>query len=158
MALTRLGTLPSRPIEPGTEEVARDAMYRALRGVTKYGLGVAADSVLQNALGHTFFPTPVELRRLCDEAMTPHRRQAERVALRQKLARENAEYDRVLASRTPEAIARVKAAYAGFCASYETGKDEEERAHIRARYGMTPERMAEVPDLPAGTLEKLKSA
>lgn len=119
-------------------------MYHiALAGVTRYALNEAVKAILRNKLGHTFFPTPVELRRLCDEAMEPHIRQEQRVRLTEQQARENAEFERVRAQRTPNAVARQQAAYRQFCERYEADRDH---PHVPA---LDPELVAKIPDAPS---------
>lgn len=138
-ALTSLAGLPSRQAD---DAVLDKAMYFvALEGVSRYALSEAVKAVMRNRLGHTFFPSPVELRRLCDEAMEPHIRQAQRERLRLKQAEENAEFARSRASRTPAEIERVKAKYAKFCESYEPSKPVAESI-------LDPELVARVPDAP----------
>lgn len=83
--------------------------FVALEGVTRYALSEAVKGVMRNKLGHTFFPSPVELRRLCDEAQRPHQEYERRVRLTAEQAREREAWNRTQAERTPESRARVKA-------------------------------------------------
>lgn len=140
-ALTSLAGLPSRQADDA--DMDRRMYHIALAGVTRYALNEAVKAVLRNKLGHTFFPTPVELRRLCDEAIEPHIRQERRVRMIEQQAQENAEFDRVIAQRTPEAIARQQAAYREFCERYEA---ERHPAHIPT---LDPELVAKIPDAPS---------
>ncbi len=119
-------------------------MYNiALEGVSRYGLSQAVSAIMRGALGHTFFPSPVELRQQCDLAEAPIRRQAEREAIRREAARERAEWSRTTSERTPEAKARAKAVYDAFCAQYETTAIAQERVYL------DPELLAQVPDAPS---------
>lgn len=102
--------------------LARASYYVALEGVTRFGLAEAVKAILRNALGHTFFPSPPELRGQCDKAMRPHEEHRERQARRKKLAEEHAAYQTVQ-NRSPAEIARAKRLYADFCASYEKQAD-----------------------------------
>lgn len=146
MGLSRLSTLPSRQIEPGTEDIARDAMYRGLAGVTKHGLEKAIDAVLQNKLGHGFFPSPPELRGLCDKAMEHHERMRDQVRRRERLEAERiperAPLTEAEKQRQRERMKRFNRAI---------GRDEEatERdfiAEMEAKYGR--EALAAVADNP----------
>lgn len=140
-ALTSLAGLPSRQADDA--EMDRRMYFVALEGVTRYALGEAVKSIIRGALGHTFFPSPVELRQQCDKAMEPHVRHAQRVRLSEQQARENAEFDRVRAQRTPEAIARQQAAYRRFCERYES---EMNPAHVPV---LDPDLVAKNPDAPS---------
>lgn len=130
--------------------------FVALEGVTRYALSEAVKAVMRNKLGHTFFPSPVELRKLCDEAQAPHDRMAQRTRLRDEQARENAEFNRTIASRTPEGIARQQAAYRQYCAAYERTKQQEVRED-RIGPELDPDLLAKVPDAPS-TFKRAKVA
>lgn len=119
--------------------------------MSRYALGQATDAILRGALGHTFYPSPPEIRMQCDAAMQPHIEEAARIRrLEQQLAerqRHSAFHD----DKTPAAKARVSKAYQAYLASFgeaKTSEDEKERAAIRARYGMTPEVLASIQDNP----------
>lgn len=122
----------------------------ALKGATFYGLKEAVTAILQGALGHTFFPSPVELRQQCDKAMSWHDRERKRIAAREENARENAEFERAQAAKTPEAKARVKALMESFYQTMGFSEDENDPAVFRRRmeekYGA--EALAHVPDNP----------
>lgn len=96
--------------------------FVALDGVSRYALSGAVKAIVRGALGHTFFPSPVELRQQCDKAIAPlvdaerHRRQ------REQQMRENAEIAAARSQKTPESIARAKALYERFCEQYEASK------------------------------------
>ena len=45
--------------------------YIALRGVTRHGLQVATENIIQGSLGHPFLPDPPELRQECNKVMKP---------------------------------------------------------------------------------------
>lgn len=139
-----LGSLPARSSE--TADIDRATYNVALDGVTRHGLTQAVVSILKGKLGHTFFPSPVELRHACDAAMEPHVREAERIQRRNQNSKENADYERVIAARTPEGRARVKATYDAFCSAYKDDKAQQASHEVRGRYGMTDDRMADVPD------------
>lgn len=148
-ALASLAGLPSRQADE--DGIDRKMYFVALNGVSRYALNEAVKGIIRGALGHTFFPSPVEFRQQCEKAMEPHIRQAERIRVREQQERESAEFNRVLAGRTPEAIARQQEAYRKFCAGYTSEKDEAEeaeRADIRARYGMTDELVNAIADQP----------
>lgn len=129
-----------RSPSPATFSVEFDQQiyFLALRGTTQHGLFKAVEAILQNALGHTFFPTPQELRGQCDKAMQHHVDMRERIAHREKLARERIPDH---PEPTPEARARVSKAYAEFCKSYEKQSAEE-------TFRLDPELVAKVPDNP----------
>jgi hypothetical protein len=130
--------------------VERAMYFVALDGVTRYALNEAVKAIIRGALGHTFFPSPVELRKQCDAAMAPHIRQAERVRRHEALANENAEFERVIASRTPESITRVEAVYDQFCKQYRSPAAETAPM-------LDPELVAQVPDA-ATFFKKAKTA
>lgn len=141
VGLSRLSMLPSRKIEPGTEALAKDAMFRALDGVTAYAFEQAVTNILQGGLSHTFFPTPVELRLLCDRAQRPHENMARRIRATEQQLAERAEDDRLKARVTPQAKARCKAIYERYCAGFE----KETVAHESK---LDPDLVALVPDAP----------
>lgn len=149
-ALITLGSLPTR--QSDTADIDRSAYHIALSDVTRYGLSEAVKAILRGRLGHTFFPSPVELRQQCDKAMEPHIRQAERVRVRETQEQVRTQYARNTADRSPETKERVAAAYKRFCAGYEDDKkaviENAEREAIRETYGMTPERLATIKDIP----------
>jgi hypothetical protein len=141
-----LAGLPAR--ETGDSHIDKAAYYIALEGVTRYGLAEAVKFILRGALGHTFFPSPPELRIQCDKAMEWHDRERERIRRREQMERERIPER---GEPTQQAKARVAAAYQQFLASYDGSKqsaEEAERAEIRARYGMTPEVLDAMRDQP----------
>lgn len=140
-ALASLAVLPSRQAEDA--ELDQDMYRLALRGVSRHGLSQAVSAIMRGALGHTFFPSPVELRQQCELAEAPIRRQAEREAQRRQWARENAQFNQSRAHRTPEAIARQQAAYKAFCDGYAKDPIAQERVYL------DPELLAKVPDAPS---------
>ena len=148
-ALASLAGLPSRQADE--DGIDRKMYFVALDGVSRYALNEAVKAIIRGALGHTFYPTPVEFRQQCEKAMEPHIRQAERVRIQEAQERERAEFARTRQGQTPASRERVAAAYAKFCAGYTSEKDEAEeaeRADIRARYGMTDELIDAIPDQP----------
>jgi hypothetical protein len=147
-ALISLGALPAR--ESVNQQIEKTSYYIALEGVTRFGLSEAVRAILKGALGHAFFPSPPELRMQCDGAMEPHVWRRERELREQRYIRERRE-NNAIAQRSPEAIARQQEVYRKFCEGYnadKTAADEAARAEIRARYGMTDETLAGVPDQP----------
>jgi hypothetical protein len=143
-----LGSLPAREADDKRKEIDKAAMYLALEGVTKHGLAEAVKFILRGALGHTFFPSPPELRIQCDKAMEWPERERERIRRREQIERERPA-DRP--EPTPDQRRRQQAAYQRFLASYDGGKqsaEEAERAEVRARYGMTPEVLDAMRDQP----------
>ena len=139
-ALASLAVLPSRQVEDA--RLDQDMYQLALRGVSRYGLSQAVATIMRGSLGHTFFPSPVELRQQCELAEAPIRRQAEREAQRREWARENTEFNQSRAQRTPEALARQQAVYREFCAGYAKDPIAQERVYL------DPELLAQVPDAP----------
>lgn len=136
-ALALLDRLPSR----ATSSAAFDqrVYFLALDGTTRFGVEKATVAILQNALGHAFFPSPPELRGQCDKAMEPHEHERERIWQREKSKFPKDSWEPQ--QQTPEGRARVARAYAEFCKSYE--KPAEETTTI-----LDPELVAQVPDNP----------
>ena len=123
----------------------------ALQGVTRYALSEAIKSIIRGSLNHTFFPSPVELRKCCDAAMEPHRRMAQRAKIITAFNAENQAYNASMASKTPAARARVKSAYEQFCASYS------EQKKTAPSIVLDPELVARLPDAPS-TFNRAKVA
>lgn len=145
-ALVLLAGMPAR--EAGDAHVDKAAYYLALDGVTRWGLSEAVKAILQGRLGHAFFPSPPELRMECDKAMEWHEQERQRVIRREQIERERREHA-PKAEPSPEARARVAAAYAKFCAGHDNRKHDAEqadRAEVRTRYGMTPELIDRIAD------------
>lgn len=125
--------------------------FVALEGVTRYALSEAVKSIVRGGLGHTFFPSPVELRMACDRAQQPVRDMRRRVAITEENRRDRDEFERINAAKTPEAKARVAALISRLDASFESSRREEEEAvsaEIRNRYGIDGEALANVADRP----------
>jgi hypothetical protein len=59
-ALASLAGLPSRQADDA--ELDRKMYHVALEGVSRYALNEAVKAIIRGALGHTFFPSPVEMR------------------------------------------------------------------------------------------------
>ncbi|WP_165358299.1 hypothetical protein [Mesorhizobium sp. Pch-S] len=130
-------------------ELHEAGYFVALEGVTKHGLSEACRAILRGRLGHAFYPSPPELRLQCDEAMKPHRWHRDRERREMQYINERRE-NNAHVQRSPAAIARQQKAYKAFTAGYEADKleaGEAERAEIRARYGITDEAVAHLPDL-----------
>lgn len=149
-ALASLAALPSRQADDASLD---QHMYlMALYGVTRYSLSEAVKSIIRGGLGHTFFPTPVELKMECDRAQRPVLDMQRRITVTEENRRDRDEFNRINAQKTPEAKARVAALMGQLNASFETSRREDEeaaRAEIRARYGIEGEALAKVPDQPA---------
>lgn len=137
-ALASLGGLPSR--QTSSAELDEATFFVALEGATRFGLAEAIKGILRGSLGHAFFPSPPELRMECDKAMEPHERERERIVRREQMERERREFAH-RGEPSPEAKARVSAAYAKFCEGYETHKAEE-------TLKLDPALVAQVPDNP----------
>jgi hypothetical protein len=139
-ALASLAGLPSRQADDA--ELDRKMYHVALEGVSRYALNEAVKAIIRGALGHTFFPSPVEMRLQCEKAIEPHIRQAERIRIRERQETENAQFERVLASRSPEAVARQQAIYRQFCEEHAAAKPKSELDAVV----LDPELVAQVPD------------
>ena len=151
-ALASLAGLPSR--QQADLELARDMYFVALEGVSRYALGEAVKTIIRGALGHTFFPSPVELRQQCDKAIAPHLEAERRIRQREQQARENASIAAAYAARTPESIARAKAIYDRFCEQYEASKP----GHKPFETTLDPDLVAKIPDADTGTFSKARVA
>lgn len=149
-ALALLGGLPS--VQTSSADRDEASFHIALEGVTQHGLFEAVKAVLQGKLGHAFFPSPPELRMLCDKMMEHHEAMRERIARQERIRRETPPE---MPPLTPEQQARREQIMANFRANRDRQKAAEEeariaaeRADIRARYGLTPEAVANIPDAP----------
>lgn len=151
-ALASLAGLPSR--QQADLELARDMYFVALEGVSRYALSEAVKAVMRNKLGHTFFPSPVELRRLCDEAIAPHIEAERRIRQREQQARENAEMAVTQALKTPESLARSRRLYERFCEQYEASKP----GHEPFVPTLDPELVAKIADAPTAFTKPLRQA
>lgn len=151
-ALTSLAGLPSR--QQADLELARDMYFVALEGVSRYALGEAVKAIIRGSLGHTFFPSPVELRQQCDKAIAPHLEAERRIRQREQQARENASIAAAYAARTPESIARASAIYDRFCEQYEASKP----GHKPFETTLDPDLVAKIPDADTGTFSKARVA
>jgi hypothetical protein len=152
-ALASLAGLPSRQ----ADDAALDQqMYLvALESVTRYALSEAVKSIIRGGLGHTFFPSPVELRLACDRAQQPVRDMQRRITMTEENRRDREEFDRINAGKTAESRARVAEVtrqmhrtIAGDKLEQEEVDREAERAAVRAKYGMTAETLASISDQP----------
>lgn len=146
--MTVLATLPSRRVS--SEGLDRDAYYLALDGVTRYGLTTAVKAIMQNALGHAFFPSPPELRGEIDKAMEWHERQRQKEL---RIKRENEEFERQSGVHRPPLTdeqrerqrKRMERFYHSIGASEEAGHADFV-AQMEAKYGR--EELAKVPENP----------
>lgn len=140
-------------------ELHEAGYFVALEGVTKHGLSEACRAILKGRLGHAFYPSPPELRLQCDKAMEGHRWHRERERRETRYINERRE-NNANAYRSPEAIAKQQETYRRFVAGYaetEAKAEAAEREEIRARYGITDEAIANIPDLPdPSNFKKLK--
>ncbi|MHA6684477.1 hypothetical protein [Mesorhizobium sp. A556] len=100
--------------------------------------------ILRGSLGHTFYPSPPELRIQCDKAMEWHDRERER-AHRQDQMRQ----DRPAPRPEPSAAERerVSRIYADFCRGYEKAEAEE-------TFKLDPELVAQVADNPKAQIHQ----
>lgn len=147
-ALASLNSLPSR--QTNEVELHEAGFFVALEGVTKHGLSEACRAILKGRLGHAFYPSPPELRMQCDKAMEGHRWHRERERREMRYINERRESN-AHTQRSPEAVAKQQAVYQAFVARQEDEKaraEEAEHAAIRARYGITEDSIAHLPDLP----------
>ena len=101
-----LSTLPARENAASKDEV-RAQYLTALEGVTQYSLTVAVKRALQGKHGSNFFPSPPEMRTLCEEAMTYVQMHQNRVAQERRQREENAAIDAAQSRQTPEERARM---------------------------------------------------
>jgi len=141
--------LPSRLV--GDDMLDRAAYYLALEGVTRFSLVEAAKAIIRGALGHTFFPSPVEIRMQCDKVMAPYvaaRRRMEELAKQQ---RENEAYERTRQAAAKTGKDRARKAYADFVAGYEAMKRNEPEGFVSS---LDPELVARIPDRPAPRLQE----
>ena len=143
-ALASLAALPSRQADDA--ELDRRMYHVALEGVTRYALNEAVKAILRGALGHTFFPSPVELRQQCDAAQRPVNEQLRRERVSSDQARESAAWRRLRAQRTPAEIERVKAAYARACELHAAACGQ---LQPDPRPILDPKLLAQIPDAPS---------
>lgn len=141
--------MPSRVV--GDDMLDRAAYYLALEGVTRFSLVEAARAILRGALGHTFFPSPVEIRMQCDKVMAPYvsaRRRMEDLAKQQ---RENEAYERTRQAAAKAGKDRARKAYADFVAGYEAMKRNEPEGFASS---LDLELVAKIPNRPAPRLQE----
>lgn len=131
-----LERLPSRITDSAAFD--QQVYFLALEGVTQHGLFEAVKFILRGALGHTFFPSPPELRLQCEKAMEWYREERTRIQRREQNEQERREHAR---PQTAEGRARVAEVYAQFCATYEKSSAED-------TLKLDPELVAQVPDNP----------
>lgn len=142
-ALASLAVLPSR--QAADAALDTKMYFIALEGVSRYALNEAVKAIIRGTLGHTFFPTPVEIRLQCNKAIEPIAREAERQRMNQQQARERISYEKRMRARPPEEIARVRAVYEKFCEQHKASKPVSEEGRII----LDPELLAQVPDAPS---------
>lgn len=114
--------------------------FIALEGTTRHGLSEAVKFILRGALGHTFFPSPPELRMQCDKAMEWHHKEADRIRRQsdfQNFRKEEAAWK----PATEDEKARSARLYAEFCKGYEKAKATD-------TFKLDPELVAQIPDNP----------
>lgn len=95
--------MPSRKEASAT--ISQAAYSIALEGVSRFSLETAARKVLQGHLKHAFFPSPSEMRMVCDEVS----RSVAEDAYRDKVARQSINDVRTTPKITPEAKERMAA-------------------------------------------------
>lgn len=139
--MRRLGVLSAR--QATDPRLNREAYYLALEGVTSYALKTAEKAILQGILGHSFFPSPPELRIQCNKAMEPYEWERERAKRRTLLESESL---KPLPPKTAAAKERVSRLYAEFLDSCAGVSDTPSDFDLRERHGITDERLAELPD------------
>lgn len=142
-ALASLAGLPSRQADD--EGIDKAMYFVALSGVTRYALSEAVKAIIRGGLGHTFFPSPVELRQQCDKAQRPHDEYARRVVMTEAQMRERQREAEFQARKTPEARARVSAAYERFCKDHAASKPKSDATPGPI---LDPELVARIPDAP----------
>lgn len=146
-----LALLSSLPRKQELSAAVEDASYSiAMQGMTRWGLERATENMLQNSLGHPFFPSPAELRAQYDAAMAPLLEQRKAESRQAEIERQRQE-NKLPGRRSPEELARHAALMERFNSSFTTEKDRKldaERAEIRARHGMTEEVLAKIKDAP----------
>lgn len=98
---------------------------------------------MQNALGHGFFPSPPELRGLCDKVMEHHVAMRDRIERRQRALHERPGERPPLTEAERE---RQRERMAKFHAAFGESDKDAELAAIRAKYD--PELLAQMPDAP----------
>lgn len=141
--------MPSRGA--GDEAIDTGSYYVALEGVTRFSLVEAVRSILRGALGHTFFPSPVEMRQQCDKVMAPYVAARRRMEDRAKQQRENEAYERTRQAAAKSGKERARKAYADFVAGYEAMKRNEPEGFVSS---LDPELVAKIPDRPAPRLQE----
>jgi len=144
-AMMLLSVLPAR--EARDPHVNKAAYYLALEGVSAFALKGAVKSILQGSLGHGFFPSPPELRIQCKKVMEPFEWEMER--RRRQRQRDSERPPTVIHSEAEKAsVARIYASFLASCSPNSQGKSEVEAQQIQARYGITAEALADLPDAP----------
>lgn len=137
--LTLLSSLPSRA--SANEQVNIAGYYLALEGVSRHGLQTATKLILQGSLGHTFLPSPPELRQECNKVMKPIFEARAWDADRDRALREQREEQRQRAqsqsSWTPESRARATAKWEAEKARQRLNNAAEEKR--RDHYDTSPE-------------------
>lgn len=95
--------MPSRKETSAT--ISQAAYSIALEGVSRFSLETAARKILQGHLKHAFFPSPAEIRMVCDEVS----RSVAEDAYRDKVTRQSISEARPVNRPTPEVKARMAA-------------------------------------------------
>lgn len=143
-ALAAFANLPSR--ESSSVERDEGTFFIALDGVSRFALFEAVKAVLQNKLGHPFFPSPPELRGLCDEAMKPHERMRERIQRNAQAYRERPpEHVPLTPAERERQAERMQHFYRSIGAGPEAAEGQF-LAEMEAKYGA--DALASVPDNP----------
>jgi hypothetical protein len=102
-SLILLAKLPMR--QPTGLDVIKAVYLIALEGVAAFGLEQATKAILRGSLGHTFMPSPPELRMECERIMDREREAAAKAMRRERLASEKPPPQ---PERSPDEIARQR--------------------------------------------------
>lgn len=141
------GIKPDKAFESYAEALTIFSAVHVHEAITRFFQGEFAD------ISAKFYPRAPELASICRKVQAEHGSDLEREAraFRLKREREEAAAAEQLRIHTPEQKARVAALYRGYLDATVKGERERiaaERAEMRARYGMTDELLAQIPDRP----------
>lgn len=145
-ALLKLKILSKRvAVDPSSE---LESYLIALDGVKACDLAAAVYAILQDALGHAFYPAPPELRRQCNIALDVRATQLSKAARRQREVQQRLPD----VERTPEQRARIAALHRAFHDSLRPISEADEIEAIRQKYD--PVALAAIPDREPATDEE----
>lgn len=100
--------------------ISQSAYSIALEGVTRFSLETAARKILKGHLNHTFFPSPAEIRMVCDEVT----RLISEDAYRDKVTAQSLNYGRTTPPLSQEAKERMTALWERTKAANKAKEDE----------------------------------